>query len=214
MLLERRCAGCGRAGRSPCPVCIGQLRAPTAGAGPVGLAWCCSLFDYDDQGRALVVALKYRNRRDVAAALGVGMAALVDRHDVDLVTWAPTSAARRAARGYDQSRLLAVAVARALGRPRAGLLRRSRDRPQTGRPSAERRQGPTFTVRGRPSGRVLLIDDVVTTGATLSAAGRALRAAGATSVIGLTAACTPLKLPGAAVDNQGGQESRSHTPTR
>ena len=211
MLFERRSAGCDRPGPSPCPACIGALRPPAEAPCPLALASCRSLFDYDERGRDLVVALKYRNRRDVAAVLGAGMAALVERTDVDLVTWAPTSGARRAARGYDQSRLLAVGVAAALGRPCARLLRRSRDAPQTGLASAARRRGPTFTVLARPPERVLVVDDVVTTGATLSAAGRSLVRAGADAVHGLTAARTSLKLGRAEVDNVVRQASPSRT---
>jgi ComF family protein len=194
MWFERRCAGCDRPGASPCDACLAGLRPPSVEGHPAGLDSCRSLFDYDERGRDLVMALKYRNRRDVAPALAVGMAQLVDPVGVDVVTWAPTSALRRAARGYDQSRLLAVAVARALGRPCRRLLRRSAGAHQTGLTSADRLRGPTFTVRVRPAPRVLVVDDVVTTGATLSAAGRALRAAGALDVHGLTAARTPLKL--------------------
>jgi predicted amidophosphoribosyltransferase len=177
---------------------------------PPGLDACRSLLRYDGRGRELVVALKYRNRRDVAAVLGAGMAALVDPATVDLVTWAPTSSARRATRGYDQSRLLAVVVARALGRPCRRRLRRSRDGPQTGRTLDERRRGPTFAATARLSGRVLVVDDVVTTGATLTAATAALRVVGAPFVQAVTAARTPLKVGAAPVVNGG----RSARPTR
>jgi predicted amidophosphoribosyltransferase len=194
MWFERQCAVCGARGPVLCAACIDELHQPTSRPPPPCLDGCWSLVDYDGRGRDLVVALKYRNRRDVAGALGTAMAALVDGGGVDAVTWAPTSAARRAARGYDQSRLLARAVARALDRPCRRLLRRARGVPQTGLGLAERRRGPRFTGSARVVGAVLVVDDVLTTGATLSASARALRGAGAREVHGLTAAQTPLKL--------------------
>jgi ComF family protein len=156
-----------------------------------------ALLAYEGVGRELVARLKYHNARAVVTRLAASMGALVaDRpQPFAAVTWAPTTRERRRARGFDQAELLARGVARALGLPATALLRRANGPSQTGRPAAERRLGPVFHVRrGRPvPERVLLVDDVVTTGATLSAAARALRAAGATTVVGLAAARTPLK---------------------
>jgi len=152
-------------------------------------------------GRELVARLKYRNARAAAGFLATAMAALVDPGDVDVVTWAPTTAARRRRRGFDQAALLARLVARRMGRPCSPLLARPPGPPQTGRAGAARRLPRGFEARApgrcrtRPA-RVLLVDDVVTTGATMTAAARALRAAGATAVHGLAAARTPLKLGG------------------
>ena len=199
---ERRCAGCDRVGPSPCDRCIDELDPPPAGPCPVGLVACHSLFAYEGRGRSVVVSLKYRNHRDVAAALGEGMATLVDPAEVDAVTWAPTTATRRATRGYDQSRLLAMAVAGALGRPCRRLLRRGSGPPQTGRPFADRRSGPSFVAVDPPHGRVLVVDDVVTTGATLSAAAVCLLAAGALTVEGVTVARTPLKITSPRVEKR------------
>jgi hypoxanthine phosphoribosyltransferase len=109
------------------------------------------------------------------------------------VTWAPTSARRRRRRGYDQSELLAHAVARRLGLPCRRLLFRDRSGHQTGRSRQERlRLGPVFTARPlRKPSRVLVIDDVVTTGSTLRAAGHALDLAGAAKVVLFAAVATP-----------------------
>jgi len=158
---------------------------------------------YEGAGREIVARLKYRNARCVVPWLATEMAKLVedpkDARDpaaglaADVVTWVPTTAARRRERGFDQGRVLAVAVARRLGIPCRGLLRRGRGPAQTGRSRRQRLEGPGYEVRsGRAvPPRVLLVDDVVTTGATLTAAARRLREAGAHEVTALVAARRP-----------------------
>lgn len=140
---------------------------------------------YEGVGREVVARLKYRNARSALPWLAAGMAALVARRGdsgLDVVTWVPTTAARRRARGFDQGRLLATAVGRRLGLPSRPLLRRLGGPPQTGATRAARLAGPRLALRARPPARVLLVDDVVTTGATLAAAATVLRAAGAVHV--------------------------------
>ncbi len=98
-------------------------------------------------------------------------------------------------RGFDPAALLARRVAKARSVPLQPLLARLRDTPsQTGLGRAARRRNVAgaFAARGSVAGeRIWLVDDVVTTGATLEAAARALRRAGAREVIGLAAARTP-----------------------
>lgn len=124
------------------------------------------------------------------------MAALVtlagEHARVDLVTWAPTTTSRRHDRGFDHAELLARAIARALGLRAGPTLWRHPGPPQTGQRAAVRRAGPRFDARraGLPGG-VLLVDDVATTGATLTAAAGALRSRGAARVVAVTAARTP-----------------------
>jgi predicted amidophosphoribosyltransferase len=103
------------------------------------------------------------------------------------------------ARGFDHGALLARIVGRCLQVPVAETIERGRGASLTGRSAGERAGGPPL--RPRPAAdrawpllgaTVLLVDDVITTGATLSSAARQLRQMGAASVIGVTAAYTPL----------------------
>ncbi len=195
MLLPTTCPVCGRSGRAPCDGCLVELRRAPPAPAPHGLVACHALLRYEGAGRELVARLKYRNARAGVAWLAGAMAELVGADPPALVTWTPTSAARRRERGFDQSRLLAVAVARRLGRPVRPLLRRRPGPAQTGRSRVDRRQGPALAPDRRlvraPPATVLLVDDVVTTGASLTAAARVLRAAGVRQVTGLVAARTP-----------------------
>ena len=109
------------------------------------------------------------------------------------VTWAPTTPERARARGFDQAELLARSVARHLGLPARRLLRRLPGPHQTGHSAHERRHGPRFSASGGDAGPVLVVDDVCTTGATLSAAAGALRGSGARTVHGLVLARTPAR---------------------
>ncbi|HEX5586764.1 MAG TPA: phosphoribosyltransferase family protein, partial [Acidimicrobiia bacterium] len=118
--------------------------------------------------------------------------------DVTTVTWAPTTPQRRRDRGFDPAELLARHVARRLSLPCSALVCRLPGPPQTGLAASARRVGPRFApARDRAAARrtfgaaVLVVDDVATTGATLTASAVALRAAGARRVVALTAARTP-----------------------
>ncbi len=147
---------------------------------------------FSGAGRQMLLGLKYRNGRILARSFAQRMAPLV-AGPIDVVTWAPTSARRVRARGYDQAELLARAIAGELGVPSRRLLRREGDgQAQTGRGRAQRLRGPSFAARTAPGARrVLVVDDVVTTGATLAAAIGALAARGHTALSAVAAAATP-----------------------
>lgn len=166
------------------------MRPPPSLPVPLGLATSRALTTYDDDARAVLTALKNRGERAWVAVLADLLATLVPDVDGLVVTWAPTGDGRRRRRGYDHAELLARAVARRVRRPARQLLRRRAGPAQAGRSLAERRSNPRFEAR-RCSHPVLVVDDVATTGATLTAAARALRSAGATEVHGLVVARAP-----------------------
>jgi predicted amidophosphoribosyltransferase len=190
-LLPLRCPGCGRAADPVCDRCVATMRAAPGAPPPPGVDAWNAPFAYDGVARELIARVKYRGAHAATGWLAPRMVMLVAPPVPAVVTWAPTTTARRRARGFDHAELLAGAVGRLLARPVRRLLARSPGDPQTGRAAAERRIGPTFAARRRAPSSVLLVDDVATTGATVSAAASALRAAGASRVVVLTAARTP-----------------------
>lgn len=203
LLLPGRCPVCERAGPAPCRRCWAELRPAPAMPPPAGLDAAHALLAYEGAGRELLARLKYRNGRSVVPWLADGMTGLVAGAgtQIDTVTWAPTSRSRRRQRGFDQAEVLARATAARLGRPCRPLLVRAGGGPQTGRSREERRRGPSFAARAGAAGaRLLLVDDVVTSGATLTAAASALRSAGAVSVLAVAAGRTPLKVLGPFAD--------------
>jgi ComF family protein len=152
-----------------------------------------SLGPYEGGLRTLIHELKFRGRRRVAERLAA--LAAPDAARAGLLTSGavlvpvPLHPRRREERGFNQSELLALALGRRSGLPVIAdvLVRRKQTRSQTGLSAAQRRANVegAFAVRGRGrvAGRaVVLVDDVVTTGATALACARALRDAGAREV--------------------------------
>lgn len=187
------CPGCGRHGDPVCAACAGRLHPAPPALPPVGVDAWWAAFAYEGVAREVVARVKYRGAR---AAIPWLADAVVDvcapaLPAVDVVTWAPTSRERRRRRGFDPAELLARAVARRLQVRCAGLLERGPGPPQTGLDGAERRRGPSYSVRRAIPPSVLVVDDVATTGATLSAASTALRRGGARVTVAATAARTP-----------------------
>jgi predicted amidophosphoribosyltransferase len=164
------------------------LAPPPACPPPLGLDSCRALAAYDDEARALLTGLKNGQQRWLVPVLAARLVALLPEADGLVVTWAPTGPARRRQRGFDQAELLARAVGRRAHLPVVALLRRQAGPAQSGRSGADRRQPAGFSPARAAAGPVVLVDDVTTTGATLVAAARALRAAGAAAIHGVVVA--------------------------
>lgn len=203
------CAGCGREGPSLCRRCRAALDVrlslppgttiglPSEVPAPLlQLEWCAP---FTGVVRRALHGLKYGGERRLAAPLGEAIAArwAVAGRGADLVVPVPVHPERARERGYDQAVLLAQVAARALGLPAERLLVRERaTRPQYAlgrRARAENvrgafRVGDAGRTRLVAGCRILLVDDVVTTGATLAACAEALLAAGAIGVAGAAVA--------------------------
>jgi ComF family protein len=196
---EALCPACRRAlpwlrgVRCPrCGLSRHRARGCPAAAAAFDAAW--APLAYDGTARALVHALKFRAALPVAQLMAAQLAATLPAAIVAgaVVVPVPPQPARRRHRGFDPARSLAAALAPRLGVPLVPVLRR-RDRGgrQTRASRAARRRSTIdLAVRAPPPRAVLLVDDVHTTGATLDACARALKAAGAVRVVGVTYART------------------------
>jgi ComF family protein len=151
-----------------------------------------ALWRYDGDVRKSIHRYKFGGARHYADAYGRLLAMRISRDlpTADVITWVPVSRKRRRARGYDQVELLAKAVGPELGIPVEPLLEKFRDnRANSGlKTPAERRANVLGVYKviepERLHGkRVLLLDDIVTTGATASECARVLLTAGAEEVI-------------------------------
>jgi len=207
-----RCAGCGRGAWPFCPGCARSIvvlsppwcrrcgapsaRSPSAcrDCPPPSVAVVRAPFGFEGPVRRAIHRLKFGGWRPVADALATAMVDVWDEAPwghPHAVAWVPLSRRRLATRGYDQARALASSVAPRLGVPTVRALRRVGDAgPQARRGGAERRRAMrgVFAATRQVAGRILLVDDVLTTGATAAACAEALRAAGASDVALLTAA--------------------------
>ena len=154
---------------------------------------CVSPLEYRGLARAALLRYKFAGRSAYAGCFARLLSACIREQlagKYDLITWVPVSLLRLRKRGFSQSRLLAEAAARQLGVPcRRLLVKRRHTRAQSGlRGAASRRANVSGAFRVRTPAafagkRVLVIDDVVTTGATLSECARLLLTAGADRVL-------------------------------
>lgn len=144
---------------------------------------------YEGVGKGIVHALKYNGyTRVVDKVMAPLMAAEVDKR-FDAVVPVPLHRSRKRKRGFNQAELMASAVAQKLRVPFSDKLeavRRTEDQVKLSAPERRRNVEGAFEARGKVEGSVLLVDDVFTTGATLSAGAGALERAGASEVHALS----------------------------
>ena len=156
------------------------------------LAQWTGVWYYKENVRQSILRYKFYGRRSYAPAYGRLLAGKIlaeGWQDADILTWVPISSRRRRSRGYDQSELLARAVAEELGMTAAALLKKARHtKPQSTMGNAAHRRANALgayrmtdpaAVKDK---RILLVDDIVTTGATASECAKTLLAAGAREI--------------------------------
>jgi predicted amidophosphoribosyltransferase len=188
LVLPRRCDGCRTPGAALCRACRALLVASPLGLVrpspcPTGLPLVSAFTAYDGPVKHLLLAHKERGRLGLSGVLGAALAGAATVLDPGPVVLCPVPSAASAVRhrGYDHAMRLARAAAQASGLPARRLLlpaRRTAD--QSGLSIAARAENMAGALgaSGAAPARVLLVDDVMTTGATLVEAARALTVAG------------------------------------
>lgn len=201
LLFPPKCPFCRKVQDAPgmCPAC--EISLPwTDEAHSLrtlrGGLLCAAPLWYEDSVREAILRFKFHGGVSAAGPLGELIAqAAAERlsGEFDAVTWVPVSAKRLRQRGYDQALLLTENACKLWGVEPERLLRKVRDNPaQSSLDSAEDRWKNTegvYEAQGEPAGkRILLIDDVCSTGSTLVSAAGVLLAAGAAGVVCAAAA--------------------------
>ncbi|MBA3867291.1 MAG: ComF family protein [Solirubrobacterales bacterium] len=187
------CAACGRScrlGAVVCTRCGRRLAAaePLLSKGPPGLDRAWSSASHEGVARNLVTALKFRRLLPVADLMADRIQWLAPAHMLSgSIVPVPAAPPRLRRRGFDPAAELAGALAERLGAPLEPCLSRRGGRRQVGKRRAERiGHPPQIHSAGTPPRSVILIDDVLTTGATLTACAKALRVNGAIRIVAVT----------------------------
>ena len=175
--------------------CRCRVEAPEYSAGkrkPQFVDSFAAVWYYDGRVRSSLLRFKFRGARNYAESYGRLLAMKLLREypeGFDILTWVPVSAARKRRRGYDQVELIARAAGRELGMTPVSALKKIRNNRQQSRimGAAQRRANVLGVYRVTDpklvcGKRVLLLDDILTTGATVSEASRVLLTAGAKEV--------------------------------
>ncbi len=202
LLFPRKCVLCSRllardetdlcgSCRADAPICQDTSR-------PIAyLDQWTSVWYYEDHVRDSLLRYKFGGMEHYAKSYGRMLAMKIyEMHlPVTCVTWAPISSRRRLRRGYDQAELLAKAVAKELGLNAVRTLKKVRhNAAQSSITKADRRRANVMGVYGIQNAEqvtgasILLIDDILTTGATISECAKTLRLSGASRVYGATVA--------------------------
>lgn len=195
---EARCEGCEREIYGQ-PGASGILLCRYCATGAYAFERLRSYGEYDGPLGELIRVFKYRGVLALKDFLATCMARTAREEfelgEIQAIVPVPLHRSRERERGFNQSAVLARVLGRQLGLPvrEALLLRHRKTRPQTGLTFAQRRQNVRGAFSVRPGVaidnlRILLVDDVYTTGATAHACAKALRRAGARSVVVLTIA--------------------------
>lgn len=196
-----RCAGCDQVSSDPvCPACTAHLQAQLVPS-PFGLAWgrAHAGFTFEGEVREILHRGKFQGNRPalrLLATLAAARLQLMTRSPADAIAAIPLGARRRRQRGYNQAEVVAAVFAEAAGLPvLSGLVRERETPPQASRGEDARQANVAgaFAWRGAELGGAVLwlIDDVLTTGATLGAAASVVRHAGARRVEAFVIARVP-----------------------
>lgn len=206
LLFPPKCPFCGRVQERSaiCPACQKALpwtEAPEQEQTLPDKLRCASPLWYEGQAREGMLRYKFQGASGAADILGGLIAECAAEHfagEFDAVTYVPVSRKRLRSRGYDQSRLLAEAACRRWDTVPETLLRKVGDNPPQSTQADEAARRANVLGMYEPVGdaagkRILLVDDIVTTGATLCECARTLRLAGAASVVCVTVCRTRRK---------------------
>lgn len=202
LLYPTKCTFCHKltGGDKVCKSCAGKLPLTPKGAQVQKFPFisaCVSPLYYEGNVRESLLRFKFGHLSAYADVYARYMAKCIDENQIscDIITWVPLSRKRLRERGYDQAKLMADELSRLCGISCCRLLKKTRNNPaQSGTGSAEKRRAnvsgvytavDTEKIRGKS---ILIVDDIVTTGATLSECGRMLMSAGAGEVKAVTVA--------------------------